>query len=143
MNIKFNNIPYISTNDKVILFDGVCKLCNAWCGFIIKYDKNHLFKLASMQSEKGQAILKYLNLSTEHFETMLYIENNTIYEKSSAFIKIVKHLPLPIKLLYLLKYIPNLIRDFIYDRIARNRYKVFGKYNECTLSTEDHNNRYL
>ena len=95
------------------------------------------------QSEKGQAILKYLNLSTEHFETMLYIENNTFYEKSSAFIKIIKNLPLPIKLLYLLKYIPNMIRDFIYDRIARNRYKIFGKYNECTLPTEDHNNRYL
>ena len=143
MNAEDNHIPYIKNEDKLILFDGVCKLCNAWCRFIIKYDKNHLFQLASMQSEKGQAILKYLNLSTEYFETMLYVENNTIYGKSNAFIEIVKHLPLPIKLLYLLKYIPNFIRDFIYDRIARNRYKVFGKYNECTLPTKDHNNRYL
>jgi len=95
-----------------------------------------------MQSEKGQAILKYLELSTEHFETMLYIEHNIIYEKSNAFIKIVKHLPLPIKLLFLLKIIPGLFRDFIYDRIALNRYKMFGKYDHYTLPTDD-DNRYL
>ena len=142
MNTKNNNIPYINNKDKLILFDGICKLCNAWCRFIIRYDKNHIFKLASMQSEKGQAILKYLELSTEHFETMLYIEHNIIYEKSNAFIKIVKHLPLPIKLLFLLKVIPVLFRDFIYDRIALNRYKIFGKYDHYTLPTDD-DNRYL
>ncbi|MCK4864563.1 MAG: thiol-disulfide oxidoreductase DCC family protein [Gammaproteobacteria bacterium] len=142
MNTKNNNIPYINNKDKLILFDGICKLCNAWCRFIIRYDKNHIFKLASMQSEKGQAILKNLELPTEHFETMLYIEHNIIYEKSNAFIKIVKHLPLPIKLLFLLKIIPGLFRDFIYDRIALNRYKMFGEYNKCTLPTDD-DNRYL
>jgi len=143
MNIKFNNIPYISTNDKVILFDGVCKLCNAWCRFIIHYDKNQLFKLVSMQSEKGQTILEHLEQPTDYFETMLYLENNKLYEKSAAFIRIVKHLPFPISLLFILKLIPNIIRDYVYDRIARNRYKIFGKYNKCTFPTEDHNNRYL
>lgn len=143
MNAKDNNIPYIYSEDKLILFDGVCKLCNAWCRFILNYDKKYIFKLSSMQSEKGQAILKHLRLSTEHFESMLYIEHNIIYEKSNAFIRIVKHLPFPIKLLFLLKYIPRIFRDFIYERIAINRYKIFGKYKECKLPTTDHNNRYL
>ncbi len=143
MNIKFNNIPYISTNDKVILFDGVCKLCNAWCRFIIRYDKNRLFKLVSMQSEKGQTILEYLERPTDYFETMLYLENNELYEKSAAFIRIVKHLPFPISLLFILKLIPNIIRDYVYDRIALNRYKLFGKYKECRLPTKEHNSRYL
>lgn len=143
MNIEFNNIPYISINDKVILFDGVCKLCNAWCRFIVRYDKNQLFKLVSMQSDKGQAILEHLEQPTDFFETMLYIENNELYEKSLAFIKIVKQLPFPIKLLFILKLIPNIIRDYVYDRIAINRYKLFGKYKECRLPAKDHNSRYL
>jgi len=96
-----------------------------------------------MQSEKGQTILEHLEQPTDYFETMLYLENNKLYEKSAAFIRIVKHLPFPISLLFILKLIPNIIRDYVYDRIARNRYKIFGKYNKCTFPTEDHNNRYL
>lgn len=143
MNIEFNNIPYITSNDKIILFDGVCKLCNAWCNFIIKYDKHHVFKLTAMQSDTGLAVLKYLKQPTDHFETMLYIENNIVYEKSTAFIKVVEHLPYPVKLLFLLKLIPNFIRDFIYDRIALNRYKLFGKYKECRLPKKDHGSHNL
>ena len=66
--------PYITENDCVILFDGVCKLCNAWSQFIIKYDTQQLFKLCSVQSPEGQSILKHFNMPTDHFDTMLYVE---------------------------------------------------------------------
>lgn len=145
MQTEQTTVPYINKVDNIILFDGECPLCNKWCQFIIKYDTHHVFKLASMQSEKGQDILKHLKLPTENFETLLLIEGNTIYKKSTAFIKAVTPLPFPIKLLCLLKYTPKLLRDYIYDRIAQNRFKLFRRFNknECMLPTADHNKRYL
>ena len=125
-------------NNSFILFDAQCKLCNAWCNFILRYDKSYVFTLISMQSDKGQNFLRQNNYSTEHFETMLYVENDVIYEKSTAFIKIIKHFPYPIKSLLLVKYIPKVIRDFVYNQIAQNRYKIFGKYSACMTTKEEH-----
>jgi len=142
MKFNHNKTPHITIKDKIILYDGICKLCNAWCQFVIRHDKNSIFKLASMQSDKGQDILKNLEQPTTKFETMLYIENNTLYKKSSAFLQIVRHLPFPIKSFLILKLIPNVIRDYIYDQIALNRYKIFGQYKECRIPLED-NNRHL
>lgn len=78
--------PNIKENDQVILFDGVCKLCNVWSNFIIKHDTKHKFKLCSVQFPEGQKILKYFNLPTEYFDTMLYVEGVRFYQKSDAFL---------------------------------------------------------
>jgi predicted DCC family thiol-disulfide oxidoreductase YuxK len=136
-------VPYISEKDQLILFDGVCKLCHGWSRFIIKYDRDHTFKLATVQSEQGQAILEYFKMPTSHFDTMLYIENNMAYEKSTAFLKVVNKLPYPFKPLQVFYLIPRFIRDWFYDRIALNRYKLFGKYDKCLLPTADYDNRFL
>jgi hypothetical protein len=77
--------PHVNINDKVILFDGVCRLCNGWVRFLIKYDKHGLFRFCSAQSAEGQAILQWLGLPTDTFETMLLIEGETVYTKSDAF----------------------------------------------------------
>ncbi len=136
-------VPYINKKDNLILFDSVCKLCHGWSRFIIKYDRNHVFKLATVQSEQGQAILEHFDMPTSYFDTMLYVENNRAYEKSTAFLKVVNKLPYPFKLLQVFYLIPRFIRDWFYDRIALNRYKLFGKYDNCLLPTADHNNRFL
>ncbi len=142
--VKSNSFPpNMHKQSKVILFDGVCKLCNAWSRFIIKYDKNRVFKLASVQSREGQLILNYFKMPTDHFDTMLYVEGNCSYEKSDAFFEIVKQLNQPWKVLYKLKVLPKGIRDWCYDRIALNRYSLFGKYEQCLLPTPDHNQRFL
>ena len=135
--------PFIKQADKVILFDGVCKLCNRWSQFIIKYDKAHHFKLCSVQSSEGKAILKYFNMPTNTFETMLYIEGNQKFEKSDAFLNIIKHMSYPWKLFRAFKIIPKPIRDWLYDRIALNRYRLFGKYEQCVLPTADHQSRFI
>lgn len=124
--------------NNIILFDAQCKLCNAWCDFILRYDKHYVFTLISMQSDKGQSFLIKNNYPTKQFETMIYVENNNIYEKSTAFIKIIKQLPYPIKSLFIIKYIPKFIRDFAYEQIARNRYKIFGKCSACTITKDEH-----
>lgn len=135
--------PYIRSGDKVILFDGVCKLCNAWSRFIIKYDTQSVFKLATVQSDEGQAILKHFNLPTDHFDTMLFVDGDMAYEKSTAFLNVVRLLPQPFKVISVIRVIPRVVRDWLYDRIALNRYKIFGKYDQCIMPTPDHDKRFL
>jgi len=133
----------IHEGDKVILFDGVCKLCNAWSRFIIRFDKHKVFKLSSVQSTKGQMILKYFNLPLDNFETMLYVEQGVAYSKSNAFLNIIKQLPYPFRLLIYTRILPVKLRDWIYDRIALNRYKLFGKHQQCVIPDENLKNRFL
>lgn len=138
-----NNKPSYSSCDKVILFDGQCKLCNVWIRFVIRHDKNHVFKFTSMQSDKGQAILKHFNMSLEFFDTMLYVENKVAYEKSTAFLRVVRLLPFPANLLSCFMIFSGRFRDRVYDHIARNRYKLFGKYEQCLLPEEMGKDRFL
>ncbi len=135
--------PHMTKEDKVILFDGVCKLCHFWSQFTIKYDKKRVFKLASVQSPEGQRILAHFGMPTDQFDTMLYIENNLSHEKSDAFLKIIRQFPLPWRALFIFSVIPKAIRDWGYDRIALNRYVLFGKYDQCILPTADHKSRFL
>ncbi len=143
MITKNDIAPYMKGGDKVILFDGVCKLCSAWSRFVITYDKDRLFKLASVQSEAGQAILKHFGLPTNYFKTMLYIEDNIAHEKSDALLKIMAQFPHPIKTLSYFTILPKPLRNWAYDRIALNRYQLFGKYDQCLLPTSDHERRFL
>lgn len=140
---KLTTPPYMGKQDKVILFDGVCKLCNKWSQFIIEYDKQHIFKLASVQSNEGKAILRHFNMATETFNTMLYIEGSQAFTKSDAFLRIIQQFPFPFKALALFKYLPKAVKDWGYDRIALNRYALFGKYDQCILPSPDHNKRFL
>jgi predicted DCC family thiol-disulfide oxidoreductase YuxK len=82
--------PYLKKDDKVVLFDGVCKLCNGWSQFLLKQDKAGVLKLCSVQSNEGQAILAWFGLPTDHFETMLYVDGYKAYQKSDAFLHVFK-----------------------------------------------------
>ncbi len=136
-------IKHTVNNNKIILFDAICVLCNGWCRFIIQHDNHKLFKLASVQSEQGQELLQYFNMPTDYFNTMVYIEAGQAYVKSDAFFRIMSQLNWPWKALTLLHYIPASIRDWFYDRIALNRYQLFGQYSHCQLPTADHKSRFL
>ena len=133
----------VAEGERVILFDGVCKLCNAWSRFIIRHDDGRLFRLASVQSPAGQRILAHLDMSTTTFDTMLYVEGDRAFEKSDAFLRIVVQLGWPWKLLVVARLCPRVLRDWCYDRIARNRYTIFGRYDQCVLPSPDHDRRFL
>ena len=135
--------PYINKDDKVILFDGVCKLCSGWAKFIIKNDKQHKFKLASVQSEQGQALLLHFEMPTNQFHTMILIENTNLYTKSTAFFKVVKHLPFRFRWVLVFAIIPTPIRNWLYDRIALNRYQLFGKHSHCQILQDNDENRFI
>lgn len=135
--------PSLAGADRVIFFDGVCKLCNAWVRFIIRYDKNRIFKLASVQSPPGQQVLRYFGMSTDQFDTMLYVENGEAFEKSEAFLRIAARLGFPWSGAGVFRLVPRSVRDWCYDRIAQNRYRLFGKYSQCPLPKPDDENRFL
>lgn len=124
-------------NYKIILFDGVCNLCNFSVRTIIKYDKKRIFRFASLQSEFAKELLKKNDKSNNDFDSVILIDNRTVYEKSSAFFEIIKYLGFPLNMLYPCKVIPNSLLDKIYDFIANKRYKWFGKRNECMIPTPE------
>ena len=80
--------PHVSADDQIIMFDGVCKLCNGWSRFIIRFDTQKKFKLCAVQSDEGQAILKWFGYPTDFYETMLLIQGNRALEKSDSFLAI-------------------------------------------------------
>lgn len=138
INSQKNTLSYIAADDKVILFDGVCRLCNGWAKFIIRFDKAHHFKLATVQSKEGQEILAYYGLATDHYETMVLLDQHKIYTQSTAFIRVMVKLPWYWKPMATAWIIPSRIRNWLYDRIALNRYQFFGKFDVCLLPTPDH-----
>lgn len=135
--------PHLGEDDKVILFDGDCKLCNAWSNFIIRHDENHDFKLASVQSQEGKDILHYFIYPTDVYETMLVVNGARCLEKSDAFLYVMQTLGFPWKLILIFTIIPKRARNWLYGRVALNRYTLFGKYNYCFSPTPDHEKRYL
>ena len=135
--------PHLEAGDQVILFDGVCRLCSGWVQFIVKHDREMCFKLCSMQSPEGQAILQWFGMPGDSFETMLLVEGATAYDKSEAFLRVIRQLPKPWSLLAGLGIAPRGLRDWCYDRIAVNRYRLFGHSSQCTVVAEQNQKRFL
>jgi predicted DCC family thiol-disulfide oxidoreductase YuxK len=127
----------------IILFDGVCNFCNSTVNFLIKQDKKNVLRFAALQSQTGEKLLAENNLSTEGFQSFILIQNDKIYLKSDAALKVLSYLPWYWKELQVLRIIPRFLRDAIYDFIARNRYKWFGKKERCMVPTGEIRERFL
>ncbi len=127
----------------VLLFDGVCNLCNGFVQFVIKNDKKSKFKFASLQSNVGQEYLTHFGLATEQFESFVYIKDNKYYQKSTAALTLLKDMGGFWTIFYVLMLIPKFIRNFFYNWIARNRYKIFGKSPSCWIPTAALKSRFL
>ena len=130
-------------NHRIILFDGVCNFCNFWVNFILKRDRRKIFKFAALQSRAGQDLLKKFNLATSGFDTFILITGEEYFTKSTAALKISKELKSIVKIIFPLIILPQSIRDLLYDLIAKNRYKLFGKRNTCRITTEDERKKFL
>jgi len=123
-------MPHI---EHIILFDGVCNLCNATVRFIIRHDNKKTFKFVSLQSPEGQIILKAHFLSTTDFESFVYVKGEKQYVKSTAILKVFQTLGGIWKLMYFFIIFPRPLRDLAYIVIAKNRYKWFGKSDTCSI----------
>lgn len=136
-------VPSFPDHRPVIIFDGVCVLCSAFVRWVIERDTKQQFLFASAQSPLGQGIYRHLGLPTEAFETNLLIANGFAYGKSEAFLRIVSQLGPPWSWLPAGRVVPAVLRDWLYDRIARNRYRLFGRTEACMMPAPELINRFL
>jgi predicted DCC family thiol-disulfide oxidoreductase YuxK len=133
----------METATPILLFDGVCNLCNSWVQLVIKHDKKGRFRFAALQSDAGQELLKKSGLPLSNFTSLVLIEGDKIYQRSSAALRIAKQLSGLWPLAYALIIIPPFIRDGVYNSIAGNRYRWFGRQDSCMMPTPELKQRFL
>lgn len=132
----------ISDQD-ILLFDGVCNLCNGAVNFIIDHDPEAHFHFAALQSEFGQQKLVELGYNTETFDSLVLLSEGQVYKKSTAALKISKQLSGLYPLLYAFIIVPPFIRHWVYNIIAKNRYKWWGKRDTCRMPTPELKSRFV
>jgi predicted DCC family thiol-disulfide oxidoreductase YuxK len=122
---------------KIVLFDGVCNLCSSSVLFILRRDKRNRFLFGSLQGKAGQEYIKKFNLPPDAYNSFMLVEGEKLYTRSTGALHMMKYLGGGWQLLYIFMIIPKFIRDGIYNVIAKNRYKWFGKKEECWLPTPE------
>lgn len=127
----------------IILFDGICNLCDGVVQFIVRHDPNKKFLFTSLQSEAGQTLLKQYQLPLENFNSFLLIQDGKVYNKSTGALKVARQIKGVWKWLYIFIIIPTFIRDAVYSWIAKNRYEWFGKKDGCMIPTPELKARFL
>jgi predicted DCC family thiol-disulfide oxidoreductase YuxK len=127
----------------LILFDGVCNLCNSSIQYIIKYDKHNKFKFASLQSDAAKDILLQFNQNNSDLNSIILIVGDEIYKKSSAILRLLKILGGLHSILYIFMIVPKPIRNWVYDYVAKNRYKWYGKKESCMIPTKELKSKFI
>ena len=134
----------LEKNKKLILFDGVCNLCNASVQYVIKNDKKDVFRYAALQSDVGQIIIEMFKIDrTKTDSILLYSPEKGLAYKSTAALKIASQLGFPRNLMSIFLIVPTFIRNWVYDYIAKNRYNWYGKKEECMIPTKELKSKFL
>jgi predicted DCC family thiol-disulfide oxidoreductase YuxK len=126
----------------IVLFDGVCNLCNSTVLFLIKHDTNNQLKFSAQQTEVGQKLLRSQHIGDDK-NSVILISENKVYYKSDAIIEIAKMLTGWPKILQYSKVFPKWLRNAVYDLVAKNRYRIFGKRNECAVPSASNKERFI
>ena len=133
----------IPTDDPIVLFDGVCNLCTGFVQFLIPRDPDGRFHFASLQSDVGESLLEERGLADHDLDSVVLIEGDDVYVKSSAVIRIASILGGVYALARPLRFLPRRLRDWGYDVVAANRYRLFGKKEQCMMPSGDVQSRFL
>tara|TARA_R100000306_G_C4355599_1_gene132534 strand:- start:475 stop:888 length:414 start_codon:yes stop_codon:yes gene_type:complete len=128
---------------QIILFDGVCNLCNSSVLFVIKRDKKNRFRFAALQSDAGRRLAKAYGIDTAQTDSIILIEGQDCYAKSSAALRIARELSGAWPLLYGFILVPTSLRNWVYDWVAKNRYRWFGKKDSCMIPTASLQSKFL
>jgi len=128
-----NTQSALSDNSTIIFYDGVCNLCNGLVQFILKKDPHWKFRFIAIQSHAGKDLLKRFKIPDDTLKTIIVIAGDSVYSRSRAIFKIFQEMGGIWKIVLILSILPVRINDFIYDIIAKNRYKIFGKNKECMM----------
>jgi predicted DCC family thiol-disulfide oxidoreductase YuxK len=139
--MTFEELP---KNKKIVLFDGVCNLCDASIQFIIKYDKKDIFRFVSIQSDLGKTILNHIGLDSSKIDSIILFVPDTDYRiKSQAVFSILKDFDGLFCVFYYFLFLPKFVTNTLYDFVARNRYKWYGKKELCLISNPELQAKFL
>lgn len=127
----------------VILFDGICHLCNGFVDFVIARDPAAHFRFASLQSAAARRVLSDVNAEHPLPDSFVLVEDGRLFMRSDAALRIARRLGVPWSLAYGLTVLPRPLRDWAYDIVARNRYHWFGKRETCRVPTPGLRRRFL
>ena len=127
----------------MLLFDGVCTLCNASIQWVLKHDKKNRFRFAALQSDTGRMLLERVGLSNEKLETVVLVDGDRFFTHSDAVLEIARRLGGIWSLARVGRIVPRPIRDALYMWIARNRYRWFGKKEQCMLPRPEWKGRFI
>lgn len=137
------NAPYLKPGEQVVLYDGVCKLCNAWVVFLLRHRLPRQVRFAAVQSEQGKALLRFAGLPDDNIRTIVLIDGQNHWLRAQAIFRIMRYMPWPWRGLSILRVMPDVISNYCYDRIALNRYRLFGRYDNPYAITSDYIGRFL
>ncbi len=129
--------------DSVILFDGICNFCNSSVNYVIEHDPKGYFKFAALQSEIGERLKEKFCIDTIRTDSVILIEDDKVFTRSTAALRIARKLSGPASLLYAFIIVPRPIRDLLYDQFAKRRYKLFGERDACMIPTPEIRARFL
>ena len=135
-------ISELPKDKKIILFDGVCNLCDSSVQFVIKHDKKDVFRFVPLQSELGQKIISHIGASTID-STILYEPDKRYYYKAAVAFEILKEVKGIFSFLLIFSILPQSVVNFIYDYVAKNRYEWFGKKESCMIPTSELQSKFL
>ncbi|RUT28375.1 thiol-disulfide oxidoreductase DCC family protein [Paenibacillus zeisoli] len=138
-----SRLNHIADQGPIVLVDGVCHLCQGLTKFLIKRDHAGRLRFASLQSDAGQRLLEQGGMPLDSYSTFVFIEDGHYYTGSKAALRLARLLPFPWPLWYVFVVIPPFIRDAVYDIVARNRYRWFGKDDACMVPTKEIRERFL
>ena len=133
----------MNSSKSVLIFDGICNLCDGLFRFVVKRDRNNNFLFATLQSKRGRDLLRKYQRPSDNLETLVLIEKDKCFVRSTAFIRILKTMGGIWRLFYLLIFVPRPLRDWVYDFIAERRYDIFGMKSECMVPTKKLKDRFL
>lgn len=132
-----------ASGDPVLLFDGVCNLCNRWVNIVIDHDPEARVRFASLQSVAGRTLLSRYGYDAGTLNSVVLVDGDHIFQRSDAIIRLSKYLTGGMRLLVVTTVIPRFIRDYFYDLIARHRYSLFGTREQCRLPGAGDEDRFL
>ena len=129
--------------NNLVLFDGVCNLCDGFVQFLLRFESGKKLTFTSLQSETGAKIIEANSLPAGFDSSVLFYKDGQLYQKSAAVLRIVSFLRFPFNLAVVFRVLPTFLRDLIYDLVAKNRYRMFGKKDECMIPTPELKSRFI
>ena len=136
-------IPAVEAEGPIVLYDGVCGLCDRSVQLILRNDRSGRFRFAALQSNAGQALLEKFQLPPEALDSVVLVEGGQAWRKSRAALRIARRMDAPWPLLWPLRIVPRPVADALYDLLARNRYRIFGKLDACMIPPPEVRSRFL